>query len=39
MVHTVIQTGKPEDTAKKLKVGHGTELERRAWGGTTIKTP
>ena len=39
MVHKVIQTGKPEHIANKFKVEHGTELERRAWGGTTIKAP
>ena len=39
MVHKVIQTGKPEYIANKLEVVYGTELERRAWGGTTIRVP
>ena len=39
MVHKVIQTGKPEYIANKLEVVNGTELERRAWGGTTIRVP
>ena len=39
MVHKVIQTGKPEYIANKLEVEHGSVLERRAWGGTSIKVP
>ena len=39
MVHKVIQTGKPEYIANKLEVVYGSELERRAWGGTTIRVP
>ena len=39
IVHKVIQTGKPEYIANKLEVVNGTELERRAWGGTTIRVP
>ena len=39
MVHKVIQTGKPEYIANKLEVVYGTELERRAWGGTTSRVP
>ena len=43
MVHKVIHTDRPEDIAKKQKVEHGIELERRAWGGTILsrhlKTP
>ena len=39
MVHKVIQTGKPEYIANKLEVVHGSELERRAWGGTSIRVP
>ena len=36
MVHKVIQTGKTEYIANKLEVEHGSELERRAWGGNSI---
>ena len=39
MVNKVIQTGKPEYIANKLEVVYGTELERRDWGGTTIRVP
>ena len=39
VVHKVIQTGKPEYIANKLEVVYGSELERRAWGGTTIQVP
>ena len=39
MVHKVIQTGKPEYIANKLEVVYGSELERRALGGTTIRVP
>ena len=39
MVHKVIQTGKPEYIANKLEVVYGTELERRAWGESTIRVP
>ena len=34
-----IQTGKPEFIANKLEVVHGSELERSAWGGTSIRVP
>ena len=37
LVHKVIQSGKPKYITKKLEVEHGTELERRARRGTTIK--
>ena len=36
MVDKVIQTGQPEYIANKLKVEHGSALEIRAWGGTSI---
>ena len=39
LVHKVMQRGKPEYIANKLEVVYGTELERRAWGGTTIRVP
>ena len=39
MVHKVIQTGKPEYIANKLEVVYGTELERKACGGTMIRVP
>ena len=35
----MIQTGKPEYIANKLEVVYGSKLERRAWGGTTIRVP
>ena len=35
----VIQTGKTEYIANKMEVQHGSELERKAWGGTSIKVP
>ena len=35
MVYKVIQ----EYIANKLEVVHGSELERRAWGGTSIRVP
>ena len=31
--------GKPEYITNKLDVEYGSELERRAWGGTSIKVP
>ena len=39
MVHKVIQKGKPDYIANTLEVVYGTELERRVWGGTTIRVP
>ena len=39
LVHKVIQTGKPEYIANTLEVLHGSKLERRAWGGTSIRVP
>ena len=39
IVHKVIQTGKPEYIANKLKVVYGSELEKRDWGGTMIQVP
>ena len=39
MVHKMIQTGKPEYITHNLEVVNGSELERRAWGGTSIRVP
>ena len=39
MVHKVVQSGKPEYIAKKLRVEDGTEMERRACGRYNIKAP
>ena len=35
VVHKVV--GKPDYTAKKLRLTEGEEIDRRAWGGTTMK--
>ena len=37
--HKLTIVHKPEYITNKLEFEHGSELERRAWGGTSIKVP